>query len=303
MKKEIFTHKEKLDRLIKEAGFTPTGLAKSLEVTYKTVYRWINKDVRPQPRQAQYIDELFKEYIDIIPMVYRCKDLFTKEPISLLKKNYSIRDKFFLEMTYHSNAIEGSRMTLKETEAAIKGEEVRGKNIYEKLEAINHNNALLYMLETIKPDFKITEEYILKLHSIIMYNFNDKLPGKYRTGFVNLTNTDKILPNAQQVPLRMKNLIKFVNNYIPDVIKKTASVHYDFESIHPFFDGNGRVGRIIMISQLLSRGFAPALIRIEDRQKYYIALGKGDMGDFKGLIQLVCEAVIKGYEVLGFSVK
>lgn len=303
MKKEIFTHKEKLDRLIKEAGFTPTGLAKSLEVTYKTVYRWLNKDVRPQPRQAQYIDELFKEYIDIIPMVYRCKDLFTKEPISLLKKNYSIRDKFFLEMTYHSNAIEGSRMTLKETEAAIKGEEVRGKNIYEKLEAINHNNALLYMLETIKPDFKITEEYILKLHSIIMYNFNDKLPGKYRTGFVNLTNTDKILPNAQQVPLRMKNLIKFVNNYIPDVIKKTASVHYDFESIHPFFDGNGRVGRIIMISQLLSRGFAPALIRIEDRQKYYIALGKGDMGDFKGLIQLVCEAVIKGYEVLGFSVK
>ncbi len=303
MKKEIFTHKEKLDRLIKEAGFTPTGLAKSLEVTYKTVYRWLNKDVRPQPRQAQYIDELFKEYIDIIPMVYRCKDLFTKEPISLLKKNYSIRDKFFLEMTYHSNAIEGSRMTLKETEAAIKGEEVRGKNIYEKLEAINHNNALLYMLETIKPDFKITEEYILKLHSIIMYNFNDKLPGKYRTGFVNLTNTDKILPNAQQVPLRMKNLIKFVNNYIPDVIKKTASVHYDFESIHPFFDGNGRVGRIIMISQLLSRGFAPALIRIEDRQKYYIALGKGDMGDFKGLIQLVCEAVIKGYEVLGFPVK
>jgi Fic family protein len=303
MKKEIFTYKEKLDRLIKEAGFTPTGLAKSLEVTYKTVYRWLNKDVRPQPRQAQYIDELFKEYIDIIPMVYRYKDLFTKEPISLLKKNYSIRDKFFLEMTYHSNAIEGSRMTLKETEAAIKGEEVRGKNIYEKLEAINHNNALLYMLENIKPDFKITEEYILKLHSIIMYNFNDKLPGKYRTGFVNLTNTDKILPNAQQVPLRMKNLIKFVNNYIPDAIKKTASVHYDFESIHPFFDGNGRVGRIIMISQLLSRGFAPALIRIEDRQKYYMALGKGDIGDFKGLIQLVCEAVIKGYEVLGFSVK
>jgi Fic family protein len=303
MKKEIFTYKEKLDRLIKEAGFTPTGLAKSLEVTYKTVYRWLNKDVRPQPRQAQYIDELFKEYIDIIPMVYRYKDLFTKEPISLLKKNYSIRDKFFLEMTYHSNAIEGSRMTLKETEAAIKGEEVRGKNIYEKLEAINHNNALLYMLENIKPDFKITEEYILKLHSIIMYNFNDKLPGKYRTGFVNLTNTDKILPNAQQVPLRMKNLIKFVNNYIPDAIKKTASVHYDFESIHPFFDGNGRVGRIIMISQLLSRGFAPALIRIEDRQKYYMALGKGDIGDFKGLIQLVCEAVIKGYEVLGFSVR
>ena len=53
-----------------------------------------------------------------------------------------------------------------------------------------------------------------------------------------------------------------------------------------------------MITQLLSKGFAPALIRIEDRQKYYMALGRGDMGDFKNLIQLTCEAVLKGYEIL-----
>jgi len=54
----------------------------------------------------------------------------------------------------------------------------------------------------------------------------------------------------------------------------------------------------LIITQLLSKGFAPALIRIEDRHKYYMALGRGDMGDFKNLIQLTCEAVLKGYEIL-----
>ncbi len=298
MKKEIFTNKEKLERLISGAGFTPTRLAKSLEVSYKTVYRWLNKSVKPHPRQAQYIDELFKDYVDIAPMIHKLKNSFRKDPIKILKEDQAVREKFFLEMTYNSNAIEGSRMTLKETRAAIKGEIVKGKNMYEQFEAINHNNALLYMLEAINPNFKITEEFILRLHSIVMYNFNDKLPGKYRTGFVNITNTEKILPNAQEVPLRMKKLIRTINTYKPDVIRKIASTHYDFEAIHPFFDGNGRIGRLIMITQLLSKGFAPALIRIEDRQKYYMALGRGDMGDFKNLIQLTCEAVLKGYETL-----
>jgi Fic family protein len=298
MIREIFTNKEKLDRLISETDFTPTKLSKVLEVSYKTVYRWLSKGVKPHPRQAQYIDELFKEHVDITPMIYKVKSVFKKNPVQILKENQTAREKLFSEITYNSNAIEGSRMTLKETQAAIKGETVKGKSINEQLEAINHNNALQFMLEVIKPAFKITEEYILKLHSIVMYNFNDKLPGRYRTGFVNLTNTEKILPNAQKVPIKMKSLMGIINIYKMDVIKKVASVHCDFESIHPFFDGNGRVGRIVMITQLLSKGLAPALIRIEDRQKYYMALGRGDMGDFQSLIQLVCEAVLKGYKLL-----
>jgi Fic family protein len=298
MRKEIFTHKEKLEKLIKEADFTPTKLARSLEVSYKTVYRWLNKGVNPHPRQAQYIDELFKENVDIAPAVYQTKKNQKKDPIKLLKENQALRDKFFLETTYHSNAIEGSRMTLKETQAAIKGLAVEGKNLYEQFEAINHNNALLHMLEVVKPCFNITEDYVLKLHSIVMYNFNDKLPGKYRTGFVNITNTEKPLPDAREVPIKMKKLLRDINIYKPDVIKKVSAVHYDFEAIHPFFDGNGRVGRLIMITQLLSQGLAPALIRIEDRHKYYMALGRGDMGDFHSLIQFTCEAILTGYKLL-----
>lgn len=297
MKKIIITDKEKLERLIKESGMSRSELARALEVTYKTVYRWLDKGIKPHPAQDRHIDELFKEYVDLTGLIERLKDS-AGDPIKTLKTNPIIRDRFFLDMTYNSNAIEGSRMTLKETEKAIKGERVRGKELYEVLEAVNHDNALKFLLDTIKPGFKIGEEYILKLHSIVMYNFNDKLPGKYRTGYVNVTNTELKLPSAQMVPIKMKEFLKGVNRYDKNVVKKVSRDHYEFEAIHPFFDGNGRVGRLIMLTQLLSKGYPPILIHVDYRNKYYMALSKGDLGDFKNLIQMVCDSIIKGYNLL-----
>lgn len=297
MKKLLFSDKEKIEKILKESGITRSELARLLEVDYKSVYRWLDKGIKPHPFQSHRIDEMFKEHVDLRETVLRLKkDL--GDPIKILKANKATCARFFLEMTYNSNAIEGSRMTRKETESAIKGEKVKGKELFEVLEAVNHNNALNFMLERIKPGFKINEEYILKIHSIIMYNFNDKLPGRYRTGFVNLTNTEKALPSAQMVPVKMKQFISKLNKYGSDVIGKVASDHYEFESIHPFFDGNGRVGRIILITQLLSKGFPPAVILVEDRYKYYMALGKGDMNEFSNIVQMVCDSVIKGYNLL-----
>lgn len=297
MERAVFADREKIEKILKAAKMSRSELARMLEVGYKTVYRWLDKGINPHPSQSHRIDELFKEYVDLRDLVLRLKKSLG-DPIKILRSNKVIRDKFFLEMTYNSNAIEGSRMTRKETEKAIKGEKVRGKELFEVLEAVNHSNALNFMLGVIKPNFKINEDYVLKLHSIVMYNFNDKLPGKYRTGFVNLTNTDKALPSAQMVPIKMKKFISKINSYGKDFIGKLASDHYEFESIHPFFDGNGRVGRLIFITQLLSRGFPPAVIQVEDRYKYYMALGKGDMGEFSNMVKMICDSIIKGYILL-----
>ncbi len=297
MKSYSLSDKEKLNKIIEATGISRSELARRLEVSYKTVYRWLDNNVTPHPSQSRDIDQLFKEYVDLRSVVLYLRGKI-KDPIKILKTDKKIRDRFILEMTYHSNSIEGSRMTLKETEMAFEGRRVRGKELFEVLEAVNHKNAMEFLLGNIRTGFKIDQSYILKLHEIVMYNFNNKLPGKYRTGQVNLTNTEKPLPSAQEVPLKMGKLVKNINNYGRDPIGKIAEGHYEFEAIHPFFDGNGRVGRLIMITQLLSKGFAPAIIRIDDRYKYYMALGKADFGDYKNIVQMVCDSIIMGYELL-----
>lgn len=297
MKPHIFSDKEKIIKILEATGVSRSELARRLGVTYKTVYRWLNEGRMPHPVQSREIEQLFKEHIDLRNTVFILAKK-VKNPIEILENNEGIRDRFLVEMTYHSNAIEGSRMSKKETEMAIKGKKIKDKELYEIFEVVNHKNAMEFALDNIKPNFKIDENYILKLHSIVMYNFNNKLPGKYRTGPVNLIGADVKLASAQDVPLKMGKLIKSINDYRDDPIVKIAKDHYEFEVTHPFFDGNGRVGRLIIMTQLLSKGFAPAIIRVEDRYKYYFGLGRADFGDYNNITQVVCDGIIKGYELL-----
>lgn len=293
----LISDREKLERIIKATNISRSELARRLEVDYKTIYRWLDKGIKPHPAQSNEIDQLFKEYVDLRSTVLELRKKYSS-PILTLKNDAKVRKRFELEMTYNSNAIEGSRMTCKETQMVFEGRTVRGRELFEMLEVLNHKNALDFLFDNIKIGFHLDRDFVLKLHEIIMRDFPNKLPGKYRTGQVNLTDTTVKLPGPTEVPLRMGQFLKNINVYGKDPIGKIASDHYDFEAIHPFFDGNGRIGRLLLITQLLSKGFAPAIICIEDRYAYYMALGKADHGEKKNIVQMVCDAVIRGYELL-----
>ena len=284
MKTVQFSDRKKLQQLIKEASFTPTSIANAIGITYKTVYRWLNKNVTPHPLQSKAIDELFKEHVDITPVVYLRKRQFKKTPLYALRHNKRTRERFLLIMAYYLNTVSGNEMTLKETERVMNGQIVKGKTLRQHLEVINGYNAIKYMLEELRPGFRITEKYILTLHSMLMYNFNDKLPGKYK--------------EQKEIPLKIKKFLSVINSADPDIIKKTASAYCNFDSIYPFADGNSKVNRLIMASVLLSYGFAPALITIADKQKNDAALEKAGYGNYKPVIQLVCQAILKGYDIV-----
>ena len=100
---------EKLKRILKATQMTRSELASALEVNYKAVYRWLDQGVKPHPRQAADIDALFKEHVDLRPVLSDLKRTLA-DPIRILKSNPAKLEKFFLELTYNSNAIEGSRM-------------------------------------------------------------------------------------------------------------------------------------------------------------------------------------------------
>jgi len=286
---------EKIRLILQNSGMSRTKLGELLGVNYQTVYRWADKGTKPRRKESQEIDELFKATVDLRPTVLKLKET-GPDPLTIIRQNRKFYDDLTLRLTFHTNAIEGSRLTLQETQRILDGKVVEGRELFELLEAVNHKNAVHHLFQVIHPGFKIDEAFLLRLHGIVMYDFKNKLPGQYRTGSINVANTEKIVPNAQMVPIRMKQFLKNVNDLTSDPIGKIARDHFEFESIHPFFDGNGRLGRLLMATQLLCNGFPPALIEIEDQMKYYTAFDKADNGDVGYMTQLVAECVVKGFE-------
>ncbi len=294
-------YKDKLLAVIRE-GKVPSKseLARMMDVTYRQMHRWLDEGMEPSRLYCREIEELYRRYVDISPQVLKSAEQLA-DPLTTLRENSEIREKFFVKMIYHSNAIEGSPMTEKDTLAVMHGQIVRGadKNLAAHMEVSNHRNAMDYLLKSVEKDFKITEEYVLKLHALVMGGFMQMKPGEYRDGYVNLTNTDVITPSAQEVPGRMKEWYARINIPSENPIFKAAQDHHDFELIHPFFDGNGRVGRLVMATQLMSVGLPPAVIRIEERYHYYMGLERWVLGEKNYLVSTVAEGVAEGMRILG----
>src|SRR2546425_10421637 len=131
------TDKQKLQLILKETGNSPTKLANALEVSYRRLYSWINEGRLPHPRFSKEIDEFFKKHVDIRPIVLELRKL-VPDPLKKISESPEIKKRFLVEATFHSNAIEGNRMTLQETEMVIEGKIVRGKELFEIMEAVNH---------------------------------------------------------------------------------------------------------------------------------------------------------------------
>jgi Fic family protein len=182
-----------------------------------------------------------------------------------------LREEFMIENTYNSNAIEGNTLTLRETALILQqGVTIEGKHIREHLEAIGHKDAFYYMVDLADARTQLTERVIKELHSLVLMN-DAKNKGIYRSVEVAIVGATHDTAPPYLIHEQMETLLNEYEHMKRDrhVIEAVAEFHLRFEGIHPFIDGNGRTGRLIMNLELMKEGFLPVNIKFTDRKKYY----------------------------------
>jgi len=184
-----------------------------------------------------------------------------------------LREELVILWTYHSTAIEGGTLSLKETATLLaEGIVVGNKPLTDYLAARGHRDAVNLVFGWIdEGKERLTEPDLLELHGETMENVVDIHVGVYRPVQVYLRGSSYIPPPPDQVPQLMHNFLRELNlnpkNH--DSIKLAALTHLDFESIHPFVDGNGRMGRLIANWVLMKNGYPPIVITKRERVRYF----------------------------------
>ncbi len=304
---------EKLTLIMKEQAITQSELASKLKVSFPTVNSWILEKSLPRKSKVIEIDKLFKETFKLqnLPDEKAGKFIFLLNRIisesgkinylKMLKERKDILDDIILRLTYSSNSIEGSTLTLAETREVLFFNRVPGnKKTVEILEAKNHENAIRWMLsdEIIKSNLSI--DFILQLHTMLMQNILVD-HGKYRTHAVRILGSFVPTANYLKIPDLMEVFLRNfgdVHNISKDkILNNIAKSHAEFEKIHPFSDGNGRIGRLIVNFILLKANFPVMIINPEDKTDYYIALEDAQLKyNYSKLEQVILEGIEEGYK-------
>ncbi len=206
-----------------------------------------------------------------------------------------LREEFLINFTYNSNAIEGNTLTLQETALILKeGITIDEKPLKDHLEAVGHKDAFYYVEELVKDKIHISEKVIKDIHTLVLMD-KPQNRGIYRRIPVTILGAVHEPPQPYIVPILMEQLINEYNNEMQNLhtVEKVALFHLKFEGIHPFIDGNGRTGRLLLNLELMKEGYPPINIKFKDRRKYYDCFSDYHLknGDSSMLVSMVTKYV------------
>lgn len=190
--------------------------------------------------------------------------LLTESEVKRLNQN------FLVNFTYNSNAIEGSTLTLNETDLVLQGITIDKKPLKEHLEAIGHKEAFHYILNLVREKSELTETIIKEIHSLVLMG-QPQDRGVYRQIPVKITGSSAATTQPHLIREKIGELLCDLKEWKKDknIIEQAALFHIRFETIHPFIDGNGRTGRLILNLMLMQNAYLPINIKFSDRIKYY----------------------------------
>jgi len=181
-----------------------------------------------------------------------------------------LKDEFLIEFTYNTNAIEGNTLTLQETAMVLEGMTIDRKPLKDHLEVIGHRDAFEYMLQLVQEKVPLSERIIKEIHSLILIDRPEDR-GVYRLIPVRIMGAKHEPPQPYLVSVQMEQLMQRHEEirHAMHTVERVALFHLLFESIHPFIDGNGRTGRLLLNFELGSVGFPAINVKFSDRKNYY----------------------------------
>ena len=214
-----------------------------------------------------------------------------------------LRQEFAVEFTYDTNAIEGSTLTLRETALVLEGITVGEKSLAEHLDAIGHRDAYAYVedLAAQTPAPPITSRILRELHFLVLAA-RPADRGRFRTIDVRILGATRTPPPPHLIEERLAEVLALQAGGTLHPLARAARFHLAFEGVHPFIDGNGRTGRLLLNLMLLRAGYLPINIKYTDRRRYYDCFQAweqgGDDGPMIGLVTGYAERRLRDWLAL-----
>ena len=209
-----------------------------------------------------------------------------------------LTEEFIVEYTYNSNAIEGTPLTMRETDMVLRGLTIDKKPLKDHMEAVGHKEAFDFVRDLVKDNVPISESIIKQIHYLVLADKKEDR-GVYRRVPVRIMGAKHEPVQPYLIQPQMQQLLEKYRNSIEHIIPKLARFHIEFEGIHPFIDGNGRTGRLLVNLELMKAGYPPIDIKFTDRIAYYNAFdeyhGKHNLGAMEKLFAGYLKERLDGY--------
>lgn len=215
-------------------------------------------------------DGRYKSKESILSQIDRKKkELDSRRPLTE-GETERLNEEFIVEYTYNSNAIEGNTLTLRETDLVLRGLTIDKKPLKDHMEAVGHKEAFEFVSELVKNNVPISESIIKQIHYLVLADKKDDR-GVYRRVPVRIMGAQHEPVQPYLIAPKMEQLLQEYKESKEHIVTKLARFHIEFEGIHPFIDGNGRTGRLLVNLELMKAGYPPIDIKFTDRIAYYSA--------------------------------
>ena len=288
----VFVRKKK----IKGREYYYIAIPTKKDGKWKKIERYVGLNPPSEKDLRKYLEEFdsSKEFIrSKLEDLNKIKGRYINK-LKTAKKDeiISLEEELITKFTYDTSRIEGSSLTYKDTKMLLQeGITPKEKPLRDIKEAENHKKAYFYMKQNLKDD--IDKRLILKLHEILKNDVAEEA-GQFRDGQVYVGNLIPV--KASMIETEIDKIISwYKKNKRLHPLELTTVFHCDFERIHPFFDGNGRVGRLLLNFILLKNNYPVIIVQNKNKRRYYNALRRADSGNYLYMIKYLFSE-LKGQE-------